>query len=92
MIKRSSSFLRSCWEKIKRVSPRLAFKRILFYESATEYYCYEVGEKTAQNQRERDDDVFTRGCRGTKTRFEDDDDSEEDDDDEKKSRDSYHEK
>ena len=35
--------------------------------------------------------MFTRGCRGTKTRFEDDDDSEEDDDDEKKSRDSYHE-
>ena len=54
MIKRSSSFLRSCWEKIKRVSPRLAFKRILFYESATEYYFYEVGKKTAQIQRERE--------------------------------------
>lgn len=49
-----------------------------------------MGEKTAQI--ERDDDVFTRGCRGTKTCFEDDDDSEEDDDDEKKSRDSYHQK
>ena len=32
--------------------------------------------------------MFTRGCRGTKKRFEDDDDSEEDDDDEKKSRDA----
>lgn len=49
-----------------------------------------MGEKTAQI--ERDDDVFTRGCRGTtKRRFENEDDSE--DDDEKKRCDAYnHEK
>lgn len=86
MIKR---FLRFYWEKIsflKRVSPRLAFKRIPLIRNRI--LLLRSGEKTAQIE---DDDVFThrRRRRTTTRRLEDDDDSE---DDEKKSSEFYDEK